>query len=197
MENNANNASNESMPQQEKQKVKQKKLGGGRGAHKVIHALKETRALKALLEHRRCLPVRGDDDDLRRQHAVHILETILSEWASSVQAHSNDSRWQRPRVSLVTFGSYRLRVHRPESDLDVLAVTPPVCSRGDFFTSLVEVLQRDSRISNVHAISSAYTVSPRCKVVWSRTFRASMVVHPDQNSSTVFWDCGSLLSSFS
>ena len=61
-------------------------------------------------------------------------------------------------MSLITFGSYRLGVHRSESDLDVLAMSPPACSRGDFFTSLVEVLQKDSRVSEVHAIPSAFTV---------------------------------------
>jgi len=124
-----------------------------------VRSMKATRAMKTFLEQRKCLPVRGDDDDMRRQSAIHILETILTEWASSIMGNTKGSRWQRPRVSLVTFGSYRLRVHRPESDLDVLAVTPPTCSREQFFSGLVEVLRRDSRISNVHAISSAFTVS--------------------------------------
>ena len=161
MENNANETGNQSIPQKDKRSLNQqhKKSRGGRGAHKGFPAMKETKALKTFLEQRRCLPVRGDDDDCRRQKALHILESILSEWATSVLASSTDSRWRRPGVSLVTFGSYRLRVHRPESDLDVLAVTPPGCSRELFFTSLVEVLRRDSRISRVHAISSAYTVS--------------------------------------
>jgi poly(A) polymerase Pap1 len=159
MENNARNMGNQPRPLIDKRRIKQHKLGGDRGAFKEVHQVKETRALKALLEQRRCLPVKGDDDDLRRQNALHVLETILTQWASSILTTSDDSKWQRPRVSLVTFGSYRLGVHRPESDLDVLAVTPPTCSREHFFASLVEVLRSDTRISNVHAIASAYTVS--------------------------------------
>ncbi len=99
-----------------------------------------------------------DQDEQRRRDALDTLETILCEWAASIQVSDADCKWKQPRVSLVTFGSYRLRVHRPESDLDVLAMSPSTCCRGDFFTTLVQTLQKDSRINDVHAIPSAYTV---------------------------------------
>ena len=71
----------------------------------------------------------------------------------------------RPRISLVTFGSYRLGVHRPTSDLDVLAVAPPTITRNDFFSSLVTLLRHEQRqpsnpslqLSEIHPIPSAYT----------------------------------------
>lgn len=118
----------------------------------------ESQGLEALLRARGCLSVDRLEDEQRRQSALKILEKILCEWASAVQAKSSDSKWRQARVSLVTFGSYRLGVHRAESDLDVLAMSPPACSRGDFFTSLPDLLQKDSRIEDVHAIPSAYTV---------------------------------------
>lgn len=124
--------------------------------------LQESKALEELLRQRSCLPADRIDDEQRRQNALDTLERILCEWASSIllqsNTKSNESKWRQPRVSLVTFGSYRLGVHRSESDLDVLAMSPPACSRGDFFTSLVDALQCDSRVYDVHAIPSAYTV---------------------------------------
>ena len=190
MENNTYNTGNQSVPLKDKRLANQqpKRSRGARGAHKVVPVMKETRALKTFLQERRCLPVRGDDDDRRRQKALQILESILSEWSSSVLASSTESRWRRPGVSLVTFGSYRLRVHRPESDLDVLAVTPPGCSRELFFTSLVEVLRRDSRISSVHAISSAYTVRRQSHVCGSAIRRACAATRSYQYSPPWFWD---------
>lgn len=121
-------------------------------------ALKESHDLEQTLRQRGCLPMRNDEDEQRRLDALGTLETILCDWAASVQTTEKDDTGKQPRVSLVTFGSYRLRVHRPESDLDVLAMSPSTCCRGDFFTTLVQALQKDPRINDVHAIPSAYTV---------------------------------------
>jgi poly(A) polymerase len=60
-------------------------------------------------------------------------------------------------TALIPFGSYRLGVHSSNSDLDLLALTPPYISRHDFFTSLVTILQEDDRCSDVHPIPTAYT----------------------------------------
>ena len=60
-------------------------------------------------------------------------------------------------MTLVTFGSYRLRAYRPDADVDLLALCPPSCTRKDFFTSLVEMMEGETAISNIHPIASAYT----------------------------------------
>ena len=67
--------------------------------------------------------------------------------------------WQRPRPVLITFGSYRLGVHRPSSDLDLLVLAPSHCTRQDFFSSLVSLLNKQdaSIIQQVHPIPTAYT----------------------------------------
>lgn len=123
-------------------------------------AKRESEALRQILEERGCLPSKGEDENSRRV-ALHTIEQILCQWSSSQQSlkPKSENKWQRPRVSLVTFGSYRLGVHRRESDLDVLALSPPSLSRNDFFSSLVEMLRRDSRVEEVHAIPTAFTVS--------------------------------------
>lgn len=60
-------------------------------------------------------------------------------------------------VTLVTFGSYRLRAYRPDADVDLLALCPPSCTRKDFFTSLVEMMEGEAAISHIHPIASAFT----------------------------------------
>ena len=77
-------------------------------------------------------------------------------------AHRSKEQQQQPqpqqaRVSLVNFGSYRLGVHAPSADIDVVALCPPHCTRHDFFTSLVRLLKKDDRIEDLHPIAEAYT----------------------------------------
>jgi poly(A) polymerase len=60
-------------------------------------------------------------------------------------------------VTLVSFGSYRLGAHRPDSDLDMLAVCPYSCSRSDFFSSLPSLLKATPGIEDIHPIPMAYT----------------------------------------
>ena len=60
-------------------------------------------------------------------------------------------------MTLVTFGSYRLRAYRPDADVDLLAICPPSCTRNDFFTSLVDMMKGESAITHIHPIASAFT----------------------------------------
>lgn len=115
--------------------------------------------LREFLLQRGCLPGQPENEKARL-NALHSIERILCLWASDVQSRKplTANKWQRPRVSVVTFGSYRLGAHRPESDLDILALSPPACTRNDFFTSLVTTLKEEPEIEDVHAIPSAYTV---------------------------------------
>jgi poly(A) polymerase len=76
---------------------------------------------------------------------------------SSTASSTAINPFERSRVALITFGSFRLGVHRPNSDLDVIALTSPNCTRGDFFKTLVKLLQQDPKVSRVHPIPQAYT----------------------------------------
>lgn len=106
----------------------------------------------------------NDSDVFNRRLALDYLEKILARWALTARTVSSSSErsrpenpWQTPRVTLVSFGSFRLGVHRKSADLDVLAISPPSCKRRDFFTSLVDMLKDDPLVDQVHPISTAYT----------------------------------------
>ena len=100
---------------------------------------------------------------LRRKETIEGLEELLNQWSYSCKDHDNaastinGSTPPRPRVALVSFGSYRLKIHKPGADMDLLAVCPSHCTRADFFTTLVPILKADDRIADVHPIPAAYT----------------------------------------
>eukprot|EP00934_Nitzschia_sp_Nitz4_P005779 Nitzschia sp. Nitz4//scaffold36_size144017//13588//15793//NITZ4_003066-RA/size144017-snap-gene-0.203-mRNA-1//-1//CDS//3329549396//5769//frame0 len=136
-----------------------------RRQHDPNETARQSKLLLETLQARGCL-VENQPCDGKRRQALHILETVLTQWSNTVQAERVKSNpWQRPRATLITFGSFRLGVHRPESDLDVLALSPPACSRDDFFTTLVAALQEHKEIKDVHAIPTAYTPVVKFKLM--------------------------------
>merc|ERR1719388_196302 len=60
-------------------------------------------------------------------------------------------------VKITTFGSYRLGVVHPGSDIDTLCIGPPHVSREDFFSSFVEKLCEHKDLSECVPVPDAYT----------------------------------------
>jgi poly(A) polymerase len=122
---------------------------------------KESEQSNHLEEHLREINLYDSPEGLeKRRQACLAVEDLLQEWALSLQrpfAAALLGQKRRHRVALVSFGSYRLGVHAPGADLDLLALCPPHVTRGDFFTSLVKLLQESDQITQVHPIPAAYT----------------------------------------
>lgn len=101
----------------------------------------------------------------KRQKAFDDIEDLLNCWSASLSKpipldsinHVPQPVEKQARIALISFGSYRLGVQKPEADMDLLALCPSHCSRDDFFASLVEILKDNSRIEEVHPIAVAYT----------------------------------------
>ena len=100
-------------------------------------------------------------DGLKMRLAVLLsLELVLNEWAESIRSSplehgkvgDNKKKKCHSHVAVVSFGSYRLGVHRPDGDIDALALCPPHCTRDDFFGPLVQRLNDDSRVLDLQAI---------------------------------------------
>ncbi|OSD04556.1 polymerase [Trametes coccinea BRFM310] len=57
---------------------------------------------------------------------------------------------------IYTFGSYRLGVHGPGTDIDTLVVAPRHVTREDFFTTLEEMLREMEGVTQVSGVPDAY-----------------------------------------
>jgi poly(A) polymerase len=57
---------------------------------------------------------------------------------------------------IFTFGSYRLGVHGPGADIDVLCVAPDHVDRNDFFSDLVTILNLEKEVSDLFPVRDAY-----------------------------------------
>lgn len=141
-----------------KQKKNRNRRGGGRHNRKIEPStqndVEETLKLQETLHN---LGVYDSEEGLlRRKTVLQKLELVLNEWNESLNPEK-DNKWHRPRVALISFGSYRLGVHHPDADIDVLALSPPTCSRNEFFSSLVEMLNTHESVTELHPIPGAFT----------------------------------------
>jgi poly(A) polymerase len=84
-----------------------------------------------------------------------------------------------------------LQAYRPDADLDVLALCPPICTRGDFFTSLLKLMGAESAICDIHPIPSAYTPVIKFKInsihfdlLFGRVSDATRLIHHQKKTVT-------------
>jgi len=96
----------------------------------------------------------------KRRRVLNDLEQMLVQWSHSLYPpHYTlpaDTTTPTP-PALLSFGSYRLGVHTPDADVDCLVLAPPHVTRDNFFSSWVDILKADGRVSELHPVASAYT----------------------------------------
>lgn len=57
---------------------------------------------------------------------------------------------------LVTYGSFRLDVHSPDSDIDALFVIPSIVKRDDFFDEMANHLINNTKATKINVVKNAY-----------------------------------------
>ncbi|KAI4344757.1 hypothetical protein L6164_011948 [Bauhinia variegata] len=102
--------------------------------------------------------VPSPEEEQKRDNAIQKLKQIVSSWIKKVA-------WQRrlPKhqiavtsATILTYGSYGLGVHSPESDIDALCVGPFFATIAeDFFVVLHNMLKRRPEVSEIHCVKSA------------------------------------------
>lgn len=106
-----------------------------------------------------CESVEGER---RREMVISELERMLRQWVLSIGQRKGAIKISEfgpveGAGQLHVFGSQRLGVHGPDSDVDVLCICPQFISRYDFFGSFCDELRACPHASMVLAVPEAYT----------------------------------------
>jgi poly(A) polymerase len=100
----------------------------------------------------------SSEESARREEILGKLNVIVKEWVREVSMKQGLSEQIaiEAGAKIFTFGSYRLGVCGPGTDIDTLCVVPRNITRDDFFTSLFEILNQNSEISDITCVPDAY-----------------------------------------
>ncbi|KAK2197032.1 bifunctional Poly(A) polymerase [Babesia duncani] len=108
-----------------------------------------------------------DEGKLHRKKVLEAINRLLQQFARA-QAEKSVviSEDDVPKVcaKLLTFGSYRLGIIAPDSDIDVLCLCPKFITREAFFSDFYNTLSAVDVVTKLHAVPDAYT--PVIKMVY-------------------------------
>ena len=84
------------------------------------------------------VPLESTEGIRTRERVLNRMRTLCREWIKSVCRMRGlpDDVVESAGGQLFTSGSYRLGVHEPGADIDIILVAPNVCRRQDFFGTL-------------------------------------------------------------
>lgn len=98
----------------------------------------------------------SDNESIKRQSVITKLKEIVNSYVrkiAEIKCKSLDE--YRFEGDIYVFGSYRLGVHAPGSDIDVLFVAPEYIGFDDFFGSFLEKIKTYEDISDIDEVQSA------------------------------------------
>ncbi|QPG73164.1 hypothetical protein FOA43_000470 [Brettanomyces nanus] len=95
---------------------------------------------------------------LKRREILATLQTLVEEFVYTVSRKKNMSEGMSKDAGgkLFTFGSYRLGVYGPGSDIDTLVVVPKHVTREDFFTIFDQIIRKRPELQNIQSVPDAY-----------------------------------------
>jgi poly(A) polymerase len=99
-----------------------------------------------------------EDESRRRIQVLGKIYQLFKDWCFQKilkYPGMNEEMSKSATCEIFTFGSYRLGVHSPGTDLDILCVSPRYIERKDFETDMYEVLKKQPSISKISAVFSA------------------------------------------
>lgn len=95
----------------------------------------------------------------QRELVLAELNKIVTEWIfeAGVEQGLDAAEAREAGGKIFTFGSYRLGVATPGSDIDALCVSPKHVTRDAFFSVFLAKLQQDPRVERITPVPDAYT----------------------------------------
>ncbi|KAG8177053.1 hypothetical protein JTE90_024940 [Oedothorax gibbosus] len=100
----------------------------------------------------------SEEELAHRMEVLSKINELAKQWIREISISKN----MPPNVAetvggkIYTFGSYRLGVHTKGADIDTLCVAPRHVDRTDFFTTFVELLQKQPEVQDLRTIEEAY-----------------------------------------
>ncbi|KAG7660368.1 PAP1 [[Candida] subhashii] len=94
----------------------------------------------------------------KRVEVLNILQKMTEEFVYRVSLNKNMSEGMAKDAGgkIFTFGSYRLGVYGPGSDIDTLVVVPKHVNRNDFFEVFYELLQKRKELEEIAPVPDAF-----------------------------------------
>ena len=100
----------------------------------------------------------SEEETEKRRKVLSILQQLTQLFVYTVSRKKNMSEGMAKDAGgkIFTFGSYRLGVYGPGSDIDTLVVVPKHVTREDFFTVFQEMLRERPEIQKIQAVPDAF-----------------------------------------
>ncbi|BAF22616.1 Os07g0688500 [Oryza sativa Japonica Group] len=96
--------------------------------------------------------------DKKREQVIRKLNKIVMDWAKVV-AYEQRVPPRRATATVLTYGSYTLGAHGPESDIDALCVGPCIATlQYHFFIVLRQILEDRPEVSELQTVESAKAI---------------------------------------
>lgn len=101
----------------------------------------------------------SQEEAIRREEVLGTLDQVVKTWIKIVSRAKGFSEelLEEANAKIFTFGSYRLGVHCPGADIDMLCVGPRHATRNeDFFGLLHDLLKDMPEIGELHSVPDAH-----------------------------------------
>ncbi|GJN33462.1 hypothetical protein PR202_gb22066 [Eleusine coracana subsp. coracana] len=99
--------------------------------------------------------VPSTEDDKKREKVIRELKKIVTRWVKEV-AYEQSVPPRIVTATVLTYGSYTLGAHGPESDIDALCAAPCFATlQYHFFVVLRQILEGRPEVSEVQTVESA------------------------------------------
>ncbi|XP_954669.1 polyA polymerase, putative [Theileria annulata] len=101
-----------------------------------------------------------DEGKKRREDILESLNRLLQQFVrrqAKINRGLTDQEASQVSGKLLTFGSYRLGIVAPDSDIDVLCLCPRSVTRESFFSDFYNTLTKVEGISKLQPVPDAYT----------------------------------------
>ncbi|CAM0946128.1 unnamed protein product [Alopecurus aequalis] len=101
----------------------------------------------------------GEEQSAKREEVLREIDVIVKEWVKRLTSQKGYSEQmiEKANAVLFTFGSYRLGVHGPGADIDILCVGPSYVKREeDFFVTLHDILAQMEEVTELQPIPDAH-----------------------------------------